>query len=159
MHLPHVSEAHYFNLFFRQDKYPDVASSRLSFVHVHVLYINDTLVSPGLTGASGRWSCSRSRTWACTRTTMWLRRPVHVLGQLMGGVSQPLVGMLHSSFIVRLQSALGVGDRILDLATFDAAYLVASARSANGRTSRSSSSSRKSMCASVLQAYLDVPMS
>ena len=67
-----------------------ISSGRLSLDHVDVLGINDALVPLGLTAASGRWSC----TCSCVHATLRLRRPVHVLGQLMGDVGQSLLGML-----------------------------------------------------------------
>src|SRR5277367_6378296 len=96
----------------------------LLFFHVHVLSVDHAfifLLTATVTARARSSSVRRSSTtrFACFGS-LRLRRLVHLFGQFMRSLSQVLASLIHLRLVVRFQRLLGVGHRVLHVATLRA---------------------------------------
>src|SRR5579872_4958297 len=96
------------------------ADSLFFVFHVDVLCVDHSLVLL-LTTPVRAWLGTCTCTWSSARTArlaaLGLRRLVHLLGQLMGSLGQSFTRPIHLRLVIRFQRFLGIGHRVLDLAT------------------------------------------
>src|SRR5581483_147941 len=106
-----------------------VRATRLAFVvDVNVFGVDYTfffllLLACAVGSRCGSRASARGR--ACARSTLRLRRLVHLLSQLVRGLSQALARLVHSLLGAGFEGLLRVGHSVLDIAALRAGDLVA----------------------------------
>src|SRR5215475_12003194 len=88
-----------------------LVASSLFLIYIHILGIDYAFVFLGLTVAArltGAAACVRAST---RRRSLRLRRLVHLLSQLVRGLSQSLPCAVHLRLVIRLERLLCIGNR------------------------------------------------